>query len=260
MNEELYQHYGKEEQSFIDQVFGWMQIVENRYSPYLSNFLTPREALIIKQLVAGNDLLEVYFEGGYENAERERALIVPPYYEFLSSDFNLCLLNLKFPVKFADISHGKILGTLIGSGIDRERIGDIISDGQAWHVIVDDTIKAYLISNVKKIGNVGVQLEEIDLADILESNEAWDTITVISSSLRLDAMVSNVYNISRQRAKDQINAGNVKKNFMQMDRADGEVKINDIVSLRKYGRFWIQSIDGVTKKDNYRLTVNVLVK
>ena len=83
---------------------------------------------------------------------------------------------------------------------------------------------------------------------------------MISSSLRLDAMLSNVYNFSRQRAKDQINEGNVKMNFMAMTRSDAEVKINDIVSLRKYGRFWIQSIDGVTKKDNYRLTVNVLIK
>lgn len=260
MNQDIYQHYGKEEQSFIDQVFGWMQIVENRYSAYLTPFLTPREALIVKQLVANNESLAVYFRGGYEKAERKRALIVPPYHELQEDDFNLSLLNIKFPVKFANISHGKILGTLIGSGIDRERIGDIITDGEAWHVIVDETIKLYLISNVTKIGNVGVHLEEIEWEQILESNEAWETITVISSSLRLDAMLSNVYNFSRQRAKDQINEGNVKMNFMAMTRSDAEMEINDIVSLRKYGRFWIQSIDGVTKKDNYRLTVNVLIK
>lgn len=260
MNQDVYQHYGKEEKAFIDQVYGWMQVVENRYSAYLTGFLTPREAMITQQLVSSNDNLTVFFDGGYEKAERKRALITPPYYELHDEDFKLCLFNVKFPAKFAEISHGKILGTLISAGIERERLGDIITDGEAWHVIVDDTIKQFLMNNVSKIGNVGVHLEELPFLSILTSNESWDTITVITSSLRLDAMLSKVYNFSRQRAKDYVTAGYVKMNFSEMDRGDVEVKLNDIVSLRKFGRFWIQSIDGVTKKDNFRLTVNVLIK
>lgn len=260
MNQDVYQHYGKEEKGFIDQVFGWMQQVENRYTPHLSGFLTPREAMIVENLVASNDNLSVYFDGGYPDAERKRALIVPPYYEYQQEDFDLTLFNIKFPVKFANISHGKILGTLISTGIERERIGDIITDGESWHCIVDSTIKNYFGTNVKKISNVGVSLEEIDFENILTSAEIWNTITVISSSLRLDALLSKVYNISRQRAKDHVSGGDVKMNFVEMQRGDIEVKLNDIVSLRKFGRFWVQSVDGVTKKDNYRLTVNVLVK
>ncbi|MBD3948688.1 RNA-binding protein [Tuanshanicoccus lijuaniae] len=260
MNQDVYQHYGKEEKNFIDQVFGWMQQVENRYVPYLSGFLTPREAMITEQLVATNDDLAVYFDGGYEGAERQRALIIPPYYEPTVADYNLCLLEVKFPVKFGEITHGRILGTLLSTGIDRQRIGDIITDGTYWHLIIDETISEFIKTNVNKIGNVGVHLENINHESLLTSNENWDVITVISSSMRLDALLSKVYNISRQRAKDAVAAGYVKMNFAEMDRGDIEVKLNDIVSLRKYGRFWVKSVDGVTKKDNYRLTVHVLIK
>lgn len=257
--EKIYQHYSKEERPFIDQVSGWMQQVENRYSPVLTGFLTPREAMIVDQLVNTNEDLLVVFQGGYENSERKRALIMPTYYEVSESDFDLVLFNVKFPAKFAEITHGRILGTLLSTGISRDRIGDIISDGNNWHLIVDATIHNFLQINVKKIGNVGVQLEEIEFEDILTSQEKWETVTVISSSLRLDALLSKVYQISRQRAKDSVAAGLVKMNFVEMTRADAEVRLNDIVSLRKSGRFWIKSIDGMTKKDNYRLSVQVLI-
>ncbi len=258
MNQDIYQHYRKEEEAFVDQVYNWIGRVSSYYAPITSNFLTPREALIVQQITNANEEVNLKLEGGYEGAERKRVCIYPPYYEPSAADFELALLNIIFPPKFANISHGKILGTLIGSGIERDRIGDIITDGEAWHIVVDATMSHYLINQVTKIGNVGVRLEEIPLTDMLDSIDEWDTITVIASSLRLDTLLSKVYNFSRQRAKDSVNAGLVKVNFVPMERSDEIIGEEDIVSLRRSGRFWIKSIDGVTKKDNFRLTVNVL--
>lgn len=260
MQSDIYQHYRGEEREFIDLVYSWMDQVDRTYSPYISTFLTPRERMIAEQLLSGRDEFQFRFFGGYEGAERSQACIYPSYYEPSIEDFEMTLYNIKYPIKFGEITHGRILGTFISQGISRERIGDIITDGESWHAVVDSSIGEYLRLHVRKIGNVSVQLEEIDFDDILISNEQWDTQTVIASSLRLDTLLSKVYNFSRQRAKDAVNHGLVKVNFIEMDRPDIEVGLEDIVSLRKYGRFWIQSVDGMTKKDNYRLTVNVLVK
>src|SRR5699024_12066364 len=152
-------------------------------------------------------------------------------------------------------THGRILGTLISTGIERERIGDIITDGPNWHALVDASISDYLKTQVTKIANVGVQLEELSFDDILTSKEQWEVKHVISSSLRLDTLLSKVYNFSRQRAKNSVSQGDVKVNFVPMERPDVEIGINDIISLRKFGRFWINDIEGMTKKDNYRLNV-----
>ncbi|MBG9981808.1 RNA-binding protein [Aerococcaceae bacterium DSM 111020] len=256
--ENIYQHYRVEEQPFIDEVFGWLQQAENTYAPYLSNFLTPREAMIVKQLVGNNDELRVLLFGGYEGAERQRAFIYFSYYEPQQSDFEVAAFNINYPTKFGELTHGRILGTLMSTGVDRNRVGDIISDGERWHIIVDEKMQDYFQQQITKIANVGVKLEPIDYEQLLESNEQWSSETVIAASLRLDTLLSNVYNFSRQRAKNAIQSGLVKVNFVEMERPDVIVGVNDIVSLRKFGRFWIDSVDGTTKKDNYRLTVNIL--
>lgn len=260
MSEDIYQHYRTEEQEFIDIVFGWLQQVDSSYAPYISVFLTPREQLIVKQIVQSHDEIEVLFNGGYEDAERKQAVIYPPYYEFDESDFNITAFNIKFPVKFGNLTHGRILGTFISSGIDRERIGDIITDGEFWHAVVDSSISDFLVEQVTKIANVGVQLEVIPLVDLLVSEEQWEERLIIASSLRLDTLLSKVYNFSRQRAKTSVSSGLVKVNFVPMERPDVEIGVNDIVSLRKFGRFWINDIEGMTKKDNYRLNMRVLLK
>lgn len=259
MVESIYQHYRKEEAGFIDQVFGWMQQVENSYAPYLTVFLTPREAMIIQDLVATNPDLKVSFQGGYEKAERTRALIYPLYFKPQLSDFSLAVLEIRFPPKFADLSHGKILGSLMSAGIERDRIGDIITDGTDWHIILDESLQEYYIMHVRKIGNVGVSLEPIPMSALLESEEQWEELDIVASSLRLDTLLSKVYNFSRERAKRSVASGLVKVNFAEVDRPDMPVGVHDIVSLRKNGRFWIDHIDGMTRKDNYRLTIKVLV-
>ena len=256
----IYQHYRPEEKDFIDKASGWIEQVSSTFAPYLTLFLTPRELLIVTQLLGSQEDLQVTAFGGYDQPERQRAMIYPMYYQPLKDDFQIAALNINFPLKFADLSHGKILGALISSGIDRERIGDIITDGQAWHVIVDKTMVDYLIQNVLKISNVGVRLQEIDLDHVLESNEDWEELQVIASSMRLDTLLGKVYNFSRQRAKNYIAAGQVKVNFIEMDRPDREIGEDDIVSLRKFGRFWIDRIEGQTKKDNFRLMIRRLIR
>lgn len=260
MNESVYQHYRQEERVFIDQVYNWIIQVENYYAPYLSHFLTPRESMIVTQLVGNREDVKLRLFGGYDGAERVRALLFPSYYDVTKADFDFAAINIVFPMKFAQITHGRILGTLISTGLDRSRIGDIITNGVDWHIIVDNTMKHYAITNVTKIANVGVRLEEIALVDLLHPVEEWESKTIISSSLRLDTLVSNVYNFSRQRAKDAVDSGIVKVNFVPMERSDFIVGEQDIVSVRQYGRFSIDEIEGFTKKDHYRLKVKILSK
>lgn len=258
MFSDIYQHYRPEEEPFIDQVYGWLEQVNSSYAPYLSQFLTPRQVTILRQVIAGQDEVRIALDGGYPNCERQRALLFPPYYQVQEGDLDLAFLKVKYPIKFAELTHGQILGSLIGSGIERDRLGDIITDGQEWHVIVDETMALYLWQTIDKIDKVGVRLESIPRSELLVPIEEWEDQTVISSSLRLDSLISKVYNISRQRAKEAVQAGLVKVNFLEMDRVDVLVGLEDIVSMRRFGRFRIRSIDGFTKKENYRLTVQLL--
>ncbi len=258
MSENIYQHYRSNELIFVDKVIEWLTIVDNQYTPYLTPFLSPRETMIIEQLASIYLDIKVKKFGGYSKAERKRTLIYPSYYEVSEEAFEIIVLSIKYPKKFAEMSHHKILGTLMSQGFDRNKIGDIITDGENWQVFIDMYIAEFMRMNIIKIGNVGVSLQAVDVSDIIEPNESWQEIDVVASSMRLDTILGKVYNFSRQRSKDYIAAGDVKVNFMQIDRSDIEIGEQDIISLRKFGRFWINQIEGMTKKDNYRLSIRVL--
>lgn len=254
----IYQHYRPDEQPFIDTVYDWIHSVDHNYTPHLTYFLTPRERMILQQLVNGFEDIQVAFDGGGDEEERQRALIYPPYYVILEDDFELALLEVTYPTKFGELSHGQILGTILNQGMDRNRIGDIITDGERWQVIVDQNMASFIINSVQKISNLGVRIDRQDWDDKIENIEQWELVSIVSSSMRLDTVLSNVYNFSRQRAKDAIQQSLVKVNFIQVDRPDVELAVKDIVSLRRFGRFWIDNIEGQTKKDNYILSVKVI--
>jgi len=256
----IYQHFRNDERPFIDMVQDWVEQVNMQYAPVLTEFLDPRQAFILETLVRQETELSFRFFGGYEAAERRRCLIFPEYYEPVQEDFEIELFSIHYPKKFTTLSHGKILGSLIGTGIRREFLGDIISDGENWQVFVAKEISHYIQLQATKIGNVKVRLEERSYTDILTPKDDWTDEKATVSSLRLDNVVGTIFNISRQRAKQLIETGKIKVNWTPMQRPDFLLDLLDIVSVRGFGRLQIQAIEGTTKKGKIRLTLGVLRK
>ncbi len=260
MNVNVYQHFRKDEHPFIDLVSNWLEQVEDQYAPVLTDFLDPRQAFILETLIRQNGELSFSFYGGYESAERRRAIIYPDYYEPTIDEYDICLFEIVYPTKFGQLSHGKILGTVVSTGVKREYFGDIISDGVRWQIFVKADIASYVALQVQKIGSFSVRLEEKKYVDILMPKDDWTLEKLTVSSLRLDNMISSVYNISRQRSKQLIEAGKVKINWTENKRPDFVLDLLDIVSVRRFGRIQIKEFEGKTKKEKYRLLLGVLRK
>ena len=51
MNVNVYQHFRKEEHPFVDFVYGSLEQVDSQYSPYLTDFLDPRQQFILETIV-----------------------------------------------------------------------------------------------------------------------------------------------------------------------------------------------------------------
>ncbi|TKK93072.1 RNA-binding protein, partial [Enterococcus faecium] len=83
------------------------------------------------------------------------------YYEPVEEDFETALSEIHYPSKFASLSHGKILVTLVGTGIKRSYFGDIISDCDRWQVFIANEVDHFVGAQVTKIGKVAVRLEPI---------------------------------------------------------------------------------------------------
>ncbi|AMB99667.1 hypothetical protein AWM75_06585 [Aerococcus urinaehominis] len=253
------QHYADHEHDFVSQVEEWLDIVVRDYRPWLSYFLNPRQQTIVRQLVASYPDCQVSFWGGYRGAENQRALIAPSYYPAQTADFEISAFEILYGAKFNQLSHRQILGTLLGQGIDRNRLGDIISDGQAWQFFVDQAIGDFLNISVERIGSTKVTLKALTDADeILHLQENWQMRELVVSSLRLDLVIGEALKLSRQKSKQLVEGGQCKVNWRQVDQASYSLAQGDIISVRSFGRLRFDGILKETKKDKYRISIAVL--
>lgn len=255
MLENVYQHYRRDEQVWIDQVERWLQQVANEGRIIVTSFLTPRQVFILEQLMGQWRGLHGRAYGVFSSAERVKYLMAPDYVPLDDELFECSLLAIHYPQKFMALRHSMILGALVHTGIERSRIGDIVTDGKEWQCVVDKKIAPYIIQEVQRIGHASVELNEIFYEDRLTPHEEWRIVNVVISSMRLDTFLAKVYNISRQKAKDAILSNLVQVNYMIVEHPNFELSVNDLVSLRRYGRSKIVSYDGLTKKDNIKVTI-----
>ncbi|MBB6443762.1 YlmH family RNA-binding protein [Bacillus benzoevorans] len=250
----IYQHFRPEEKEFIDQVLNWKEYVEQSYSPKLTDFLDPREQQILKMIIGEQGEVLYAFSGGMDFTERNRALIFPDYYQPQADDFHITLFEVEFAKKFLSLTHPQVLGSLMGIGLKRGKFGDIMIVGDRVQFYCAQEVSEYVRLELHSVGKAAVILEEKPLTEGLPPEEVWTEQTVTVSSLRIDAVISAIFQLSRQKSQTLIQSGFVKVNWTVNENPSFECGESDTISVRKYGRAKILSIDGKTKKDKWKIT------
>ena len=143
-NKNIEQHYSLDERPFLEKVRGFCQLVEDRYSPYLTDFLNPREQYIFREIVGG--CAQLYSFGGFSNAEKKRLLLCDWIQAYEPSMFKITLFEIAYPHKWAKLTHSQILGVLTHLGIKLDTFGDIINDENGtWQFFVKTELKNYFL-------------------------------------------------------------------------------------------------------------------
>jgi RNA-binding protein YlmH len=251
----IYQHFRPEEREFIDQVLEWKQIVTDSYVAKLTDFLDPRLQQIVHLIIGDSTDVRCHFFGGVENAERKRAIIIPEYHIVDNNDYQLSVFEIEYPKKFITIEHPQVLGSLMSLGLKREKFGDILFEGDRIQIIVAKEINSYLGLQLSSIGRAKVLLKEIPTNKVINIENNWNEEATTVSSMRLDTIISALYNISRQKSQVLIEQGLVKVNFATILKTSFECHEYDMISVRGYGRTKITSIEGKTKKEKWRIVV-----
>lgn len=251
---DIYQHFREEEKSFIDQVLSWKEEVEQSYIPKLTDFLDPREQHIFQSIVGQHSDFKLHFFGGGEQTERKRGILAPYYENLTEEDFHIGLLEASYSNKFVQITHRDVLGSLMSLGIKRKKLGDIIIHNDRIQILCDQEISTFLRFHLTGIRKAKVEFCEKELRDFRPSQEEWIIISGTVSSLRLDAVISEIYQVSRQKAIDWIKKGAVKVNFRIVENPAFQVEEGDLFSIRKKGRSKFQAIHGKTKKGKWKMT------
>lgn len=254
--EHIYQHFHKDEHPFIERVLEWKKEVEDQYAPKLTAFLDPREQYIVQSIVGNQSGLSVYSEGIFQEAERKRVYIAPSYFVPTMEDYDITILKMTFPSKFVQLKHPDVLGALLSLGIDRKHFGDIRMNEETIQFACTKEISLYVKTNLQKVGKVTVRIDEVDnMNELIPPQEDWKEVHLTVSSMRLDAVMSSCFNISRQKSQNLIRGGKVKVNFTLSEKTDFELQEGDMISCRGFGRFKINAIEGRTKKEKIRLSI-----
>ncbi|MFJ8234438.1 RNA-binding protein [Ureibacillus sp. NPDC094379] len=257
--EHLIQHFRKDEQTFIEKVVGWLREVEDRYAPKLTDFLDPRQRFIVNSVIGQNEDLVIHSEGIFGEAERERILICPSYFEPQKADFQITIFEIHYPSKFVQIKHPDVLGALLSIGMDRTKFGDIRIEDELIQFAVATEVADYIQTNLTSIGKAKVRLEQVDRQEkLIQITDVWNDKSYTASSMRLDVILGTVLNISRQKSQALIKTGKVKVNWTARESTSFELQEGDIISARGFGRMKVMMIEGRTKKDKIRLQVGHL--
>lgn len=255
INREIYTAHIKNKDKLIDmrKIIDKVEIVINKHVVESTDFLDPYERALAKSIL--NRFSEIsYFEsGGFLSSERKIIVIFPHYLH--ESEVPEYLSYLRITGNLEGLTHKDYLGAILGLGIKRSKVGDILVHETHTDIILKDEISGFVLLNLDKIGNRNISIEEISKDLIMEPKILYKEIKKTLSSYRLDVFISGVYNLSRQESLNLIESGNVKVNWEPILKSSKELNVGDMVSVRGYGRSIFHSVDGVSKKG--RILVNI---
>lgn len=225
---------------------------EREYAVY-SDFLGLSE---ISELFAVRFSVPVTLWGGYEGAERVVACFGDRNFYESKNDYPIkCIMIEPVNQKFADaLSHRDFLGSLMGLGIRREMLGDIIISENCGFLFAIDSICDYIVDNLTQVKHTTVECSQVDEIPENALPQPEKTEMIVSSE-RLDVLVSAVYNLSRSKAQVLFNQEKVFINGASKI-ASTVAKVGDKISVRGFGRFIYNGVLRRTKKD--RLVIEIL--
>ncbi|MEH1959142.1 MAG: photosystem II S4 domain protein [Nostoc sp.] len=219
----------------------------------LTDFLSPPELAEIQRVF--NRLTEVQLVawGGYPQAERQRIAIARSELPLDQSQVSLVAVEIAGNFLFDTASHRDFLGAMLGTGIVREKTGDIIVLGERGaQVIVAPELVEFLSISLKQVRSVPVKTQQIEVTELKVREPKKKELTTVEASLRLDAIASAGFGMSRSKMVDFIDAGDVRVNWKEVTQASSQLKSGDLIAIRSKGRLEVGEI-AVTKKDRYRV-------
>ena len=167
--------------------------------------------------------IQVDFNGGYPGAERQRAIFL--HEDFMGKpSFDIVVVRAAWNGQFYHLSHRDVLGALVGLGLERNRLGDLLVSADGVKILTDSQMAEFLLQNCVQIGAAAVHCAMDDLAAIAPKEERCKEIRATVASLRVDSIAAAGFGTSRSRAAADIAADKLKLNWQSVKNAAQIVK------------------------------------
>lgn len=190
------------------------------------------------------------FDGGFEGAERA----VARFGEYGERPVAGILLTHKTP-----LGHRDILGSVLGLGLERGVVGDIVAGENESRLVVLRPNLAFLLGSFDRAGRVRVEARELPLERFEPPERRTERKVVSVASPRLDALVAAAWGLSRDEAQSRLTRGLVQLNHRPTLDHSKQVKEGDTVSLRGRGKLVVGATLGESRRGRQRIEIEKYV-
>lgn len=231
----------------------------------ISAFLTEGEVSRADQYLKSCGMTYFFF-GGYGEAERKRLYILPDYMEYtdggedkLFEEYELSSKIVALLISgsgYANLTHRDYLGSLLGLGIERSVMGDIVllgTEESSAVLFCDERISVFILNDLERVGRDKVRIKKVDPESLSLPPRRFLHISTTVSSLRLDCVVAALCNLSRDKASALITGKSVDVEFITEEKIDRNLTPPCVISARGFGKYRLLNADTRTKKGKIRL-------
>lgn len=243
-----------DERLLLARVWDKYQQCQRRNIPAATAFLSPGEQALARALLNGAGVREGFvFDGGFDGAERKIIAFLPDWAEDASD--GLCFLRAAFHGG-ESLTHRDILGSLMGLGASRERLGDILVSPHSADIIAAPSLREFFLREWEQAGRVKLSVTEISRDDLQVPEEEIKVIRDTVPSLRLDAVTAAAFSMSRGRAGELIAAGRVHVDHTPCLKGDKILSQGAVLTARGLGKAVLAEAGGLSKKGRICVTIH----
>lgn len=227
-----------------------MDLAQRRGVPSNTPFLSPAQRVAVEGLINRSGHPRHLFAGGYGDAERTVCVFLPDWLEeedWPSGEHPLAAVQFTASAG-AKLSHRDWLGSIMGLGLTREKIGDLLVEENRCQAIVLAETADILRSQLEKVGRYPVSGTAISLEELTPPQKSVKIIRDTFATMRLDAVTASAFSLPRSKAAALISSGRVSLNHMECTKPDRAVSEGDIITCRGSGKCVVKQITGQSKK------------
>lgn len=241
-----------EQRTQLARVLDQMQRADTRSIPCATQFLSPALRASVALLLDACGHPKHRFCGGYEDAERTVCVFLPDWQEpedWLANgeDCPVSALRCTFP-EDAGLTHRDFLGSILGLGLDREKVGDLLVSPGVCDVLLLKEIEDFLLLHLESAGRTRLKVAPVALSALTPPKVEVKLIRDTVATLRLDAVAASAFSLPRSKAADLISSGRVQLNHRECTKPDRTVAQGDVISCRGMGKAAVKTVGGVSKK------------
>lgn len=189
--------------------------------------------------------------GGYDQAQRCIIRFGNPQELMYEQEFPIVCICIKpLQKKFSDaLSHRDFLGALMNLGIERGEMGDLLVKEDECYLFSTEKMAGYICRELTRVKHTSVMASLANPPEEVFEPKITEKV-IQAKSQRIDGVVAKICNLSRSKAAEMFAAKKIFVNGRLMENESRELKPEDVVVVRGFGKFVFKGCSGNTKKGN----------